>query len=585
MLPPDSDDSKIISTTRSDTKIFLRLLKEGLPYWRIALLAVSAMIITAALEPMLPALMAPLIDESMIEKDPKALVNIPILIVLVYVVRGLFEFLASVTSQYVAHKTIADIRAEVFGSQLDLPMEEHHRQEGGIFISRITYNCAQVREALSSAWMVIIKDSLVIVGLLAFLIYTSWQMSMTLLIAIPAVWYVVKQASKRMRASNRSLQTWNGRLTGLIEESLAAVRDIKVFEGHSSRQSHFENINNQLFREQMRVTKVQALATPLIQILTAIVVGIVIVIGTQMSANNDLSPGEFVAFITAMGMVFSPIRRLTGITAVIQRGLAAAESIYAILDHPLDLQRSQSTRYETITRASIKFDSVTYQYPDSEKSAVTRLSFGISDGESIALVGPSGSGKTSVLSLIAGFIQPDSGTIFFNDEDISKWPHARRRRQLSYVSQQINLFDTTIFDNIRFGRPDATEEQVREAARQAHALKFIESLPDGFDTVIGPFGSRLSGGQRQRLAIARAFIKDAPILLLDEPTSALDRHSRDQVLRGLENLKANRTTLIISHQPETLLAINRTIYLVDGHLSSESSGAVLAGVPSESPHS
>ena len=579
----DVNDSEFASPAKSDTTVFIRLLKEGLPYWKIALLAVAAMIITAGLEPLLPALMAPLIDDSMIKKDPEALLYIPILIVLVYVIRGLFEFVAVVASQYVAHKTIADIRAEVFASQLDLPMEEHHREEGGMLISRITYDCAQIREALSSAWMVIIKDSLVILGLLVFLIYTSWEMSITLLIATPAVFYIVKQANRRMRISNRSLQDWNGRLTGLIEESLAAVRDIKVFEGHSSRQNNFERINSHLFREQMRVTKVQALATPLIQTLTAIVIGIVIFIGTHLSVAGELSPGEFVAYITAMGMIFSPIRRLTGITAVIQRGLAAAESIYSVLDQPLDMQKSQVVEYKRLDRASIKFEQVTFQYPGADHAALSSVSFEIDHGESIALVGPSGSGKTSTLALIAGFVTPDHGTILFNEENVLSWPLGQRRRQLAYVSQQINLFDTTVAENIRFGKPDATEEEVHEAARQAHALKFIEALPEGFETQIGPFGSRLSGGERQRLAIARAFIKNAPILLLDEPTSALDHQSREHVLRGLENLKANRTTLIISHQPETLLSIDRTLYLIDGHLTTDSS--VLARAAAEASSS
>ena len=579
----DVNDSEFASPAKSDTTVFIRLLKEGLPYWKIALLAVAAMIITAGLEPLLPALMAPLIDDSMIKKDPEALLYIPILIVLVYVIRGLFEFVAVVASQYVAHKTIADIRAEVFASQLDLPMEEHHREEGGMLISRITYDCAQIREALSSAWMVIIKDSLVILGLLVFLIYTSWEMSITLLIATPAVFYIVKQANRRMRISNRSLQDWNGRLTGLIEESLAAVRDIKVFEGHSSRQNNFERINSHLFREQMRVTKVQALATPLIQTLTAIVIGIVIFIGTHLSVAGELSPGEFVAYITAMGMIFSPIRRLTGITAVIQRGLAAAESIYSVLDQPLDMQKSQVVEYKRLDRASIKFEQVTFQYPGADHAALSSVSFEIDHGESIALVGPSGSGKTSTLALIAGFVTPDHGTILFNEENVLSWPLGQRRRQLAYVSQQINLFDTTVAENIRFGKPDATEEEVHEAARQAHALKFIEALPEGFETQIGPFGSRLSGGERQRLAIARAFIKNAPILLLDEPTSALDHQSREHVLRGLENLKANRTTLIISHQPETLLSIDRTLYLIDGHLTTDSS--VLARAAEEASSS
>jgi subfamily B ATP-binding cassette protein MsbA len=549
---------------KGDMRTYGRLIREALPYWKVAVLAMLSMAATAAMEPMLPALMAPLIDESLIDKDPNALIQIPLLIVTVFVFKGVSEYVASVSSQYVATRTVADIRSEVFAVQLDLPMTDHDAEEGGRLLSRITYDVAQVGEAVSTAWMVIIKDTLMILGLLGFLIYTSWQMSLALLVAAPIVSFVVKKASVKMRRSNQDLQTWTGRLTGLIEESLLAVKDIKIFGGHDNQQEQFDDINKRLRHEQMRVIKIQSLNVPLVQILAAITIGIVILIGTQMSARDLLSPGEFVAYITAMGMIFDPVRRLTGVNATIQRGLAAAESIYEIFDQILDNQRGHSRSHDALPKASLAINAVTFSYPNAESPTLDSVSFDIRPGESVALVGPSGSGKSSLIALIAGFQNPDSGEIRINDEPLTEWSLSKRRRQLSLVGQQVNLFDSTVADNIRFGWPDASDEAVREAALQAHALEFIEALPEGFDTPIGPFGNRLSGGQRQRIAIARAFIKDAPILLLDEPTSALDHNSREEVLKGLENLKANRTTLIISHQPETLLSIDRTVSLRDG---------------------
>ena len=551
---------------KSGMHTYRRLIREALPYWKIAILAMLSMAATAAMEPMLPALMAPLIDESLIDKDPGALIRIPLLIVAVFVFKGISEYVASVSSQYVANRTVADIRSEVFAVQLDLPMTDHDAEEGGRLLSRITYDVAQVGEAVSTAWMVIIKDTLMILGLLGFLIYTSWQMSLALLVAAPIVSFVVKKASIKMRRSNQDLQTWTGRLTGLIEESLLAVRDIKIFSGHDNQQARFDDINKRLRHEQMRVIKIQSLNVPLVQILAAITIGIVILIGTQMSARDMLSPGEFVAYITAMGMIFDPVRRLTGVNATIQRGLAAAESIYEIFDQTLDDQRGHSKSHNAIANASLIVNNVTFRYPNADHHALDSVSFDIRPGESVALVGPSGSGKSSLIALIAGFLDPNDGEIRINDECMTEWPLSKRRRQLSLVGQQVNLFDASVADNIRFGWPDASEEAVREAARQAHALEFIEALPNGFDTQIGPFGNRLSGGQRQRIAIARAFIKDAPILLLDEPTSALDHKSRKEVLKGLENLKANRTTLVISHQPESLLSIDRTISLKSGRI-------------------
>ena len=553
---------------KKDMSTYVRLVKEAIPYWRIAAVAMLAMTVTAGLEPILPALMARLIDESLIAQDPDALLTIPFLIVGVFVLKGIAEYVASVSSQYVAHRTVADIRSQVFAVQLDLPMEEHGDEEGGRMLSRITYDVAQVGEAVSTAWMVIIKDTLMILGLLGFLIYTSWQLSLALLIAAPIVHYVVKKAAVKMRRSNEDLQTWTGRLTGLVEESLMAIRDIKIFGGHRSQQAHFDDINRRLRQEQMRVVKIQSLNVPLVQILAALTIGIVIVMGTQMSVRNLLSPGEFIAYITAMGMIFDPVRRLTGVNATIQRGLAAAESIYAIFDHALDDQRHPAPHYTPLPEASLEFDHISFQYPGQSELVLSDVSLRIATGETLALIGPSGSGKSSLLALIAGFIQPVSGAIRINGIAIADWPLAQRRRQLSLVGQQVNLFDTTIEANIRFGDPDASFDAIYDAARKAHALDFIEALPDGFQTRIGPFGNRLSGGQRPRLAIARAFLKDAPILLLDEPTSALDADARDHVLAGLENLKQSRTTLVISHQPETLLSVDRILELDRGHLRS-----------------
>ena len=523
-----------------------------------------SMTATAAMEPLLPALMAPLIDESLIDKDPSSLIQIPLLIVAVFVLKGIAEYVASVSSQYVAHRTVADIRSEVFAVQLDLPMIDHDTEEGGRLLSRITYDVTQVGEAVSTAWMIIIKDTLMILGLLGFLIYTSWQMSLALLISAPVVSFVVKKASAKMRRSNQDLQTWTGRLTGLIEESLLAVKDIKIFGGHDNQQAQFDRINKRLRHEQMRVIKIQSLNVPLVQILAAITIGIVILVGTQMSARDLLSPGEFVAYITAMGMIFDPVRRLTGVNATIQRGLAAAESIYEVFDRALDDQRGQSKTYSALQTATLSIKNVTFTYPGGEDPALNTVSLKVEPGESVGLVGPSGSGKSSLIAIIAGFLDPDTGDIEINNESLKQWTLAKRRRQISLVGQQVNLFDATVAENIRFGWPDATDDEVREAADQANALKFIESLPDGFDTQIGSFGNRISGGQRQRIAIARAFIKDSPILLLDEPTSALDHKSREDVLKGLENLKTNRSTLIISHQPEALLSVDRTIQLVAG---------------------
>ena len=540
---------------------------EARPFWKVAFLAIVMMILAAAMEPLLPALMAPLIDESMIARDPDSLTLIPIYIVLVYTARGITEFIGSVSSQYVAHKTVANIRSRLFAAQVDLPKQIISDDAAGVFTSRIIFNCSQIRQAVSTAWMILIKDSFVIIGLTGFLFYTSWQMSFAILLVAPLIGFIIRITNKRMRSSNRELQNWMARLTGFIEDSALSIDEIKIFSGHDSQIKSFDSINAGLVREQMRVVKIQSIVTPLVQVVTAVSIGGVILVGSHLSANNLLSPGEFVAYITAMGMLFSPIKRLTGVAAILQQGLAAADSIYDTLDAPSDCQTKKGNVVKAWPHANLVFEKVEFRYPKNDRSVLKNMTFTISKGETICLAGPSGSGKSTILSLIAGFLKPDKGRILINDRDIMKISISTLRQQISIVPQESNLLDTTILENIKFGNPEASSEQIQRAIEMSHCREFVESLPDDVNTMVGQRGLNLSGGQRQRICIARAFLKDAPILLLDEPTSALDAESRDQILLGLENLKANRTTIIISHQPEKLLAVDRTLLIQNGTIT------------------
>ena len=562
----------------SDVQKYWRLILEAKPYWKFALIAVVMMIASAAFEPLLPALMAPLIDESMIARNPESIVWIPVYIVLVYIARGLTEFLGSVSSQYVAHKTIANLRSKLFAAQVDLPKQTINDDEPGSFTSRIIFNCSQVRQAVSTAWMILVKDSLVIIGLMIFLLYTSWQMSLAIFVIAPVIAHTIKITNRKMRASNQRLQNWMAQLTGFIEDSAHSIDEIKIFSGHQDQIDGFNDLNRSLVKEQMRVVKVQSLVTPVVQILTAISIGGVILVGSNLSAQDLMSPGEFVAYITAMGMLFSPIKRLTGVAAILQQGLAAADSIYETLDSPSDLQVNRNPKPTKFSRAPIKFDALTFRYTNSQDYVFRNFNLDIADQETVSLTGPSGSGKTTLFSLLAGFIKPTDGSIYINNQNLDSMPLSLLRDQISLVPQTSNLFNTSILHNVTIGNPTATEEEIREALYLANALEFVESLPDKWLTTVGPRGMNLSGGQRQRVNIARAFLKDAPILLLDEPTSALDKKNRDAVLMGLENLMRNRTTIIISHQPETLLSIDRTFLIKQGQLIDSTESDIRADI-------
>jgi subfamily B ATP-binding cassette protein MsbA len=536
----------------------------------VAVLLVSV-VVAAAMEPLMPALMKPLIDESLIAKDPTSIWAVPILLVIVVLFRGLADYLVTVSSQYLANRTVEDLRAVVFAKQLDLPVARHDAEEGGRMLTRITYDTQMVAEAVSNAWLVFLRDSLVILGLVGFLFYTAWELALLVFVSLPVLVIAIQRIGRRLRRSNTRLQESVGRLSGLIQEALMGLREIKIFGAQPSRRERFSGLNLSLRKEQMKVVRTSALAGPLVSLLTGFTVAVVIYLASFMTAQGKLTPGAFVSFITALAMIFGPMRRLVQVNAVLQRGLAAAEAIFGLLDEPVeslarrqagDRQPSSSTAALTALprfRGAVEFRTVSFRYPHQDRPAIDGLSFAVSPQEVVALVGPSGSGKSTVLYLLAGFAQPQKGQVMVDGQPLEEIDIRTLRHNIALVSQRVMLFDDTIRQNILLGRPEATDAQVIHAAQAAHAWPFIAALPQGLDTPLGSLGDRLSGGQRQRIAIARAFLKDAPILLLDEATSALDKDSEQAVLQGLNDLMAGRTVIMVSHAPERLTGVHRLI--------------------------
>ena len=555
------------TTPQADLRLYLRLLSYARPYWRTVVVSVISVVIAAAMEPLMPALMKPLVDESLIAKDPTSLWMVPIFLVLVVVLRGLADYVVTVSSQSLAQRTVEDLRAAVFAKQLDLPMSRHDQEQGGRMLTRITYDTQMVADAVSNAWLVFVRDTLVILGLVGFLFYTAWELALFVFVSLPILTVAIQRIGRRLRRSNTRVQESVGRLSGLIQEALMGLKEIKIFGAQGSQRSRFAGLNLGLRKEQMKVVRTSALAGPLVSLLTALTVAVVIYLASFMTAQGSLTPGEFVAFITALAMVFGPMRRLAQVNAVLQKGLAAADAIFGLLDEPVESRTASPTNLDAQSRArerlvgEVEFRGVSFRYPHQETPALQHLSFHIAPREVIALVGPSGSGKSTVLYLLAGFAQPQAGEILIDGRPISEVDVYRLRQNIALVGQRVMLFDDTIRQNILLGRPEASEEDVIAAARAAHAWPFIEALPQGLDTPLGSLGDRLSGGQRQRIAIARAFLKDAPILLLDEATSALDKESEQAVLQGLNELMAGRTVLMVSHAPERLTGVHRLVSL------------------------
>jgi len=545
-------------------RLYRRLLGSIRPYYRVVALSILAMIAAASLEPVLPGLLKPLVDESLIKKSPTAQWQVPLFLMLAFLAKGVAEYVASVSSQWIANKAITDLRQQVFRHQMHLPIPVHQAETGGRMLSRILYDIPQVGAALSNAWIIVVRDTLIIIGLAGYLIYTAWQLTLVIVAIAPIVAWLIRVASRKLRGSNRDMQDTTGRMTGIVEETLGGVREIKLFGTHDHEDRRFAEVSELLRKQTMRTVRVSAVNVPLVQVLAAAAVATVIWTASSLSAQDKLSPGEFVSFVTAMSMLFEPIRRLTNVNAVIQRGLAGAQSIFELLDTLPEVDAASGSFPRA--RGELRFDDLSFRYPGQGELALSHFSLDVSPGQTVALVGASGSGKTTLINLIARFHDPEEGRILLDGMPLAALPLAHLRQQLGWVGQQVVLFDDTIAANIAYGRPDVPEAAIVAAARAAHAMEFIAKLPDGLATRVGANGSQLSGGQRQRIAIARAFLRDAPILLLDEATSALDNESERAVKDALVELRRNRTVIVIAHRLSTIRDADRIVVMERGRI-------------------
>jgi len=544
--------------------LYRRLFPYIRHYWWVSALSMVAMAAAAALTPLLTQQVQPLLDDSLIARNAEALWQVPLTILLIAIGKSIAEYVGNVSSQWVANKAIEDLRREVFNHQMKLSISDHQIQTSGRMLSRITYDIPQVGSALSTAWIVVIQDSLTIVALLIYLFWKAWHLTLIILVIGPVIAWVIRKASVGMRRSNRTQQLQMGEMTCAVEEQLAGLKEIKIFGTQRHEESRFADIAKRLRLETMRVARISAANVPLVQVLAFAAVSAVIFIASRLAENNLLTPGEFVAFIGTMAMIFEPIRRLTNINATIQRGLAGAQSIFELLDMKPEVD--EGVQHIERARGEIRFENVTFTYPKEQKAAIRDLSLTIQPGETVAFVGESGSGKTTLVSLVTRFFEPQSGRILLDGVPIDKIPLPELRSQFALVGQQAALFDASIAENIAYGTENADIQAIEEAAVKANAIDFIRAKAEGFSTRIGTNGNQLSGGQRQRLAIARAFYKNAPILLLDEATSALDNESERVVRESLVELRRNRTVLVVAHRLTTIRDAHRIVVMEKGRI-------------------
>ncbi len=542
--------------------LYLRLMSYVRVYWRIFTVALIATAITGLSDPAIAAMMKPLLDGSFVERDPTYIKWVPLALIALFAVRGISTYLSTIALAWVANKVVLDLRQEMFSKLLVLPSDYYANTNSGNLISKITYDVNQVSSAATQVLVVLVRDSLAILGLLGWMLYLDWQLTLIFFLIIPVIALVIKVVSKRMRKLSRLLQNSMGSLTHILEEATKAQRVVKVFGGQHYENKRFKATANWLRRYEMKIKGTSALSVPIVQFVGILALAVIIYIA---SANQEMTAGSFISFFAAMAMLFSPIKRLTGINEHLQRGLAAANSTFSFIDE--SPEPDEGTQKIKDVTGKIEFKNLHLKYKTSEEPALSNINLLIEAGETVALVGQSGSGKSSLANLIPRLYLPTDGQILLDDTPIESLKLASLRSNISIVTQDVILFNDTIEANIASGSSSgSSKKEVLAAAKAAHAMEFIEKLPEGLQTLVGENGVRLSGGQRQRIAIARALLKNAPILILDEATSALDTESERHVQAALETAKQGRTTLIIAHRLSTIEQADKIVVMKQGRI-------------------
>jgi len=559
-----------------DRLLYLRLLSYVRPYARVFALALLAMIAAAATEPLFPALMKPLLDGGFGAQRQPLLPPLAFAAALVgiFVLRGILTFSSSYLLAWVSNRVVLDLRAAMFARLVRFPARYFDDHSSGALLSKIAYDVSGVTGAATTVLTVAVRDSIAVIGLLAWLFYLNWQLTLIALCVGPPIALFARLLSRRLRRMAREAQQSMGDLVHVLEETIECHKVVKVFGGQAYEARRFERANQRLRGFNMRQTVPAALTTPVTHILAATALAIIVYLAMGDSLVTRATVGEFASFITAMLMLLAPLRHLTEINAPLQRGLAAAESVFQLIDTPIEEDRGRSVLARA--RGSVRYDGVSFTYEGRNDPALRGVSLEVEPGQTVALVGGSGGGKTTLVNLLPRFYAPDRGRVLLDGIDVQELTLERLRANLALVSQDVVLFNDSIRANIAYGAMGtASDAQVAAAAEAAHAMAFIREMPQGMETLIGENGMRLSGGQRQRLAIARALLKNAPLLILDEATSALDSESERLVQEALDTLMRGRTTIVIAHRLSTIERADRIVVLERGEIAESGRHAQL----------
>lgn len=553
----------MVSLLDSDAvSVYRRLISYVTPHWKVIAGAVAAMLLYSGANAVVPFIMKAVID-TLGDAGRSGGGYIPLMLLAAAAVRGSTDFVAVYGLGWLGRRVIRDLRSELFQQYTALPARFFDQASTGILISKLTYNTEQVAEAISTVLVVAVRDSLTMIVLVAAMIYFSPILTVLVAITIPIVGFLVGVMSRAFRRYSTRIQASLGDATRVTEEALSGQQIVKVFEGQAYELRHFNVINRRNYKVNLKLVATRAVGDALTQYTLAIGIAAVIWVAFSEQLAANLDAPTFMGFLTAMGMLLGPMKRVININVALQRGIAAGESLFEILDEPVEQDRGTITL--TRARGDIEFRNVSFTYDPNKGRVLHDVSIKSPAGSTIAIVGRSGSGKTTLVGLLPRLYEIEGGAVLMDDIDIREYRLTDLRRQISLVSQDVILFDDTIANNIAYGvLASSSRAAIERAADMAHVTEFAEQLPEGLETNVGQRGILLSGGQRQRIAIARALLKDAPILILDEATSALDSESERRIQGALAELMRGRTTLVIAHRLSTVEGADCIIVLKDG---------------------
>ena len=553
----------------SDSKqarvIYARLLRYAAPHWRMFVLAMLAMLVFAATNTGFAALMKPMIDGSFVDKDPEVIQLVPLLIIGLFLVRGLANFGSSYCMTWVGREVIRDLRRAMFDQLLRLPTRFYDKTSSGELLSKFIYDVEQVNLAATNALANVVRDGFTIIGLLIWMAYINWQLTVVFIVVGPPIAIAIATVNRRFRRISKRIQNSMADVTGVSEEAIAGHRVVKIFGGHDYESGRFNLINEANRKLNMKLVASSAGSVAIVELIAAVALAGIIYLATLPSVLQSVTVGQFMSFIVAMMLLLPSIKRLTTVMPLVQRGVAAAESIFNLLD--TETEKDSGTKAMARAQGEVRFEQVTFSYDAAKGAALKDIDLHIAAGQCMAFVGRSGGGKSTLVSLLPRLYDLQQGVIRLDGVDIRDLKLSELRNQIAWVGQDVVLFNDSIARNIAYGAlGDVSEEHIIRAAEAAHAMEFIRRLPEGLNTLVGENGVLLSGGQRQRLAIARALLKDAPILILDEATSALDNESERHIQAALAEVMRNRTTLVIAHRLSTVENADQIVVLDGGRV-------------------